>query len=108
MALKIGGNLNSNTESFEFKITVNQTTATTILESLADDAPNRIKLDLYNNAETPVWIRKKAALIDNEKTGIQVLPNETKNIFNSESTYRGEVSAILDSGPDSTISGSLL
>jgi len=103
MTKKIGTNLNSSTDSDEFKVLVNSTTAVQLIPEVLGAEPDHVSVEVYNESQFPLWVRKRAAFVDNEKTGIQVGPNETKDIVKNSAVYRGEYSAILDSGPDKQI-----
>ena len=78
-------------------ITLNETTSTIL--SLADS--DRIYVHVCNNdSQKEVWIKLQAASVDNDKKGffLATKGNADGHFVLDSAIYRGEISAIADSG----------
>jgi len=74
-------------------IAINAITATTIFPARED----RIKVTIMNATDHGVWIREKAASVDNNKDGY-FLPRYSAINDIPDNTYTGEISAIAETG----------
>lgn len=105
MTIKIGRNRNTNTVAAVTTVSVNDTTATTLVAANG----NRIGLIINLNggsAEEEVFIRYFAAAVNNDKQGIIIKRkiigatsiNDSTWEMLGDNVYTGEVSAISESG----------
>lgn len=93
MTKRIGGNLTISDEAVEANVSINSTTATTLVEEDED----RTYLEISNPSNQDVWIKLQAASVDDNKTGIHLPAGERWRMGDNDK-YTGEVSAIMDVG----------
>ena len=99
MTATVGTSTNINTDSITSSgISVDSTTAVTLIAAPPSLIPPRIKVVIYNSGNRILWVRLYAASVDNLKRGIPVEPGQTKIIMEGSDIYTGEVSGIMDSG----------
>ncbi len=99
MTNKIGRTRNWNDSVSTTVVALNSTTATKI----ADTNNSRISFKVNNNDNQLVYIKYQAASVDDDKEGDE-LPAKSSIKMDVDNIYRGEISAIANSGtPDVTI-----
>ena len=98
MAKKVGKNINSNDEAFSASYSVGSSVAVTILLAQQPEDPPFSEVNVTNNGNRRLWVRKRAASVDNLKDGISISPRETYKIVKNSENYTGEISAIFNSG----------
>jgi len=99
MAKRIGSGFNVTDASTNTTISVDSMTAATLLA--ADTAglqSQQIRVWITNNGNLPLWVRFRAASLDNIKDGLLVQPGEAKIVSGNGSLYVGEISGIFDAG----------
>ena len=99
MAVLIGKNTDSSdSATLSNGIAINSSTSTLILAALATDAQPHIKIIITNDSNKDVWIKFQPASTDNDKKGFLLYSNTTTVLLEDSGIYRGEISAIADSG----------
>lgn len=105
MTKKIAGNINTNDTTTTSTITINSTTATTILAANPERIWARVSLD-FGLTSVECMIREYPAATDNIKQGEILVRNTTANdsLFKpvyhtfANNVYTGEISAIANTG----------
>jgi hypothetical protein len=95
----IGKSSNTNDESNNLEISVDSTTATTLLPAQVPGDLTRIRVAVYHNGSSILWVRRYEAGTDNAKIGEPVMPGEKTILEVHDDIYTGEISAIFQSGP---------
>ena len=96
---KTGRTRNFNDTAVISKVTINETTATKLLDandirlSVTSSADN----DIYPEQFQKIWIREKSASIDNTKEGDLIFPGGSMTM-ELNNIYTGEISAISEKG----------
>ena len=99
MTKRVGGNFSeSDTSTLSGGIPINNSTSTLILAALASDVAPHIRVIATNDSNKDVWVKFQAASVDNDKDGFKLYANTTAVILELPNIYRGEISAIADSG----------
>lgn len=95
---QVGGNLTISDVSTGGGVSVNSSTATTLV---AEDE-KRTYLEISNPHNQSVWIKLQAASVDDNKSGI-FIPSKGRWVMGDSDKYTGEVSAIMNSGASKII-----
>lgn len=90
----IGASENTAITTVTTTVLLNSLTATTIVEALADDDPNHIKIFIDNASTKDVVIKFQAAGVDNLLIGQTIRRFSGATILELPNVYRGEISAI--------------
>lgn len=99
MTATVGTSTNLNTEGNVLSpISVDSTTAVTLVVATAALDPPRIKIVIYNDGNRLLWVRLYAASVDNLKRGVPIEPGETSILLEGSDIYTDDISAIMDSG----------
>jgi len=93
----MGRNRNINDTATMTKVTINATTATKLVDANSDRISLTITVDndIYPEEYQRIWIRLKAASVDNAKEGDLLAAGESANM-ETDNIYTGEISAISD------------
>ena len=95
---RIGKNTNETGEAVTNVVSVDSTTTATLLPALVFTDRPYMEVNVTNDGNKALWVKKQAASVDNDKKGVRVIPGETAPIIKQGEVYRGEISAIFDSG----------
>ena len=99
MTATVGTSTNLNTEGSALSpISVDSTTAVTLLPATAALDPPRIKVWVYNDGNRILWVRLYAASVDNLKQDVPIGPGEKYVLLEGSDIYTEEISGIMNSG----------
>lgn len=93
MAKKIGAGINFSDTASEGSVSVDSTTAVTLVAAKSD----RFYLEITNPNNQAVWVKFQESATDNLKTPVKIGPNDRWRMPPNDK-YTGEVSVIMNSG----------
>ena len=65
----------------------------------------RLSVSVSNPNNQDCWVRFYPAALDNDKKGVLVVKNSSKEVMPPDNIYVGEISIIMDAGGNKTITG---
>ena len=97
-AKKTGKNVNTNDDSNSATVSVDSTTAKTLLVAQPVGDLPWSRVIITNDGNKNLRIRLRSAVSDNLKDGEIISPGESKEVIKISECYTGEISGIFESG----------